>query len=433
MEEKLIITDEWKAALDLALNNKKSLYITGKPGTGKSELLKYIRKSTNKNLAVVAPTGIAAVNVRGVTMHSFFRLGFKPFHEKDQNIIMMNKDHKRMIQELDIIVIDEVSMVRADMIDNVNYILQTVRHSNKYFGGVKMIFIGDLYQLPPVITDEVVRFYDKHYSSPYFFDAHVFTESNFKYNRIELTKVFRQTDSEFKEILDNLRTNTYTQKDLDKINERVVNRIPASREIVLLSTTNKIADQVNKERLARINSPEAFYETEFVKDANGNLPTGHKEFKNLLLKEGAQIMMTVNTPDWINGTLGTITKLDPNGEYILVEIENDTYKIVRFEWKNIKYEFNKKTGRLNEIENGSIIQFPLKLSWATTIHKSQGKTFSQAIIDMGKGAFATGQTYTALSRVRTLDGIYLKTAIKESDITIDDTIVEFENSFDNND
>lgn len=429
MKEKLIITPEWETALDLALVNKKSLYITGRPGTGKSELLKYIRKSTNKNLAVVAPTGVAAINVGGVTMHSFFRLGFKPFDEKDENIIMMNKDHKRMIQELDIIVIDEVSMVRADMMDNVNYVLQTVRHSNKYFGGVKMIFIGDLYQLPPVVTDDVVRFYEKHYASPYFFDAHVFSQSNFKYNRIELTKVFRQTDRVFKKVLDNFRTNNFTQEDLDIINTRVVKRIPSKKEIVLLTPTNRIANSVNKEKLDRIESPAALYETEFVKDSNGNLPTGHKEFKDLMLKVGAQVMMTINTEHYVNGSIGVITMLDPKGNFVNVKIGETEYKIERHEWKNIKYEYNKKSARLEEINNGKIIQFPMKLSWARTIHKSQGTTLENAIIDMGNGAFATGQSYVALSRVKTLEGIYLKKPIKESDIMIDETVIEFENSF----
>jgi len=431
MKNKLEITEEWVRAINLALNNKKSLYITGKPGTGKSELLKYIRKHTNKNLVVVAPTGIAAVNVQGQTMHSFFRLGFKPFHEKDNNIIMMGKAHKQMIQELDIVIIDEVSMVRADMIDNVNYVLQTVRDNKKYFGGVKMIFIGDLYQLPPVITDDVAKFYDEHYNSPYFFDAHVFTESNFKYNRIELTKVFRQTDEKFKEILNNFRINKFTQTDLDIINKRVVNRIPSNKKMVLLATTNKIADQVNREKLSKIDKELYFFETQFEKDANGNMPTGYREFKDLFLKEGAQVMMTVNSEEWINGSVGIIKKIDSKNQFIIVTINSVDYKVNRYEWKNIKYEFNKKSGRITEVENGKIIQFPMKLSYAITVHKAQGKTLDNAIIDMGLGAFAEGQTYTALSRVRTLEGVYLKKPISESDIMIDQTIVDFENSFDN--
>ena len=424
-EYKIELTPEFKQAFQLMEYSNVSLFITGKAGTGKSTLLRFFKNNTHKRMVVLAPTGVAALNVSGQTIHSFF--GFKPGITPDAVPELHPGNKKKIVKNLDSIIIDEISMVRADLLDCVNRFLKLHGPKpGKPFGGIQMIFIGDLYQLPPVVTREDEESLLDIYDTPYFFSSDVL--KTMPIWKIELSKIFRQKDNEFVSILNSIRDNTLTAKDLQRINSRYVQdfELPDDDYYICLTTTNRVANEINEQHLDKLPGVaqmfEGVIEGTFTKDY---LPTNAE----LYLKEGAQIMMTANDTGsrrWVNGTLGKLLRINqkPDGTTLLVEFQDKTLaEILPYKWEIFRYTIEDSILMTETV--GSFTQFPVMLAWAVTIHKSQGKTFEKVMIDMGYGAFAHGQTYVALSRCRSLDGIVLRRRIEKRDIMTDPTIKRF--------
>ncbi|TWJ00831.1 UvrD-like helicase family protein [Mucilaginibacter frigoritolerans] len=420
LPEGLIITDEFNKAFDLMENSTKCAYITGKAGTGKSTLLTYFRQKTRKNVIVLAPTGIAAIQVEGSTIHSFFRFAPQLLEKKH-----ISKDYARqdLFNKVNMIIIDEISMVRADLLDGIDYALRINRNNNTPFGGVQMVFFGDLYQLPPVVVGkDLTQYFEEHFGGIYFFNAKVFREINLEY--IELQKIFRQKDSDFKDILNSIREAKVSALELLVLNKRYIPYyINDTKNVSLtLTTTNNIADDVNRNQMNSLQSKEYIYNATISgKFDKASYPTE----PYLSLKKGAQIMMLKNDSQkrWVNGSLGIIQDLSSSN--ILIKIDNVTYTIEKATWEVIEYEYNKEENKIEAIVTGSFTQYPLKPAWAMTIHKSQGQTFDNVIIDLGNGAFAHGQTYVALSRCTSLEGIVLKSQIRYQDIILDSKVANF--------
>lgn len=405
-------------------DTQKNILITGRAGTGKSTLLAYFRDHTKKKVVILAPTGVAAVNVSGQTIHSFFQ--FKP-SVTPASIKRKKSAGKTIYKKLTTIVIDEVSMVRADLLDCIDKFLRFNGPDEKLpFGGVQMIFIGDLYQLPPVVTSAEREIFRTHYSSPYFFSAKVFDQLNMEF--LELEKVYRQKDDEFVRLLNTIRNRTVTDDDLAKFNARCDPQFepPAGSFYLSLTSTNDLAAAVNEKRLAELPGKIWKARGEIIGDFGKEyLPTD----VDLKLKRGAQIMLLNNDSygQWINGTIGKIRKFetDDDGEEIIVaDLDNgDTARISPYTWKI--YRFFLKNEELRSEEVGSFRQYPVRLAFAVTIHKSQGKTFENVMIDVGRGTFAHGQMYVALSRCTTLAGIVLKQPLKKNHIMMDWQVVKF--------
>ncbi|GAA4971492.1 PIF1 family DEAD/DEAH box helicase [Algibacter aquimarinus] len=419
--DNLVITDEFQEAFDLMDKTRESVFITGKAGTGKSTLLKYFRKKTRKNIVILAPTGIAALQVNGQTIHSFFR--FPPRFIK-LNTISKNEQRSELFQKLDTLIIDEISMVSADIIDGIDKSLKLHRNSNLPFGGVQMVFFGDLFQLPPVVVGkELNEFYNNHFGSPYFFSANTF--NNYSFKKIELQKIFRQAgDTTFIDILNQVRKNQIHDDTLETLNERVVPGFLPQRDdyFVTLCTTNKVADGENARRLEGINAKSYFYEA----DISSNFDTKSIPTSEVLeLKEGSQVMLLKNDSGkrYVNGSIGKIKKL--TDDKIIVSVNGMSIELEKAEWEQVEYKYDKETKKIEPIVTGTFSQYPLKLAWAITIHKSQGQTFDQVVIDLGNGAFAHGQTYVALSRCTSLNGIILKRNVQWTDIILDHRVVQF--------
>lgn len=427
---KFELTEEFKYALHVLNNTNESIFITGKAGTGKSSLLKYFKKNTNKKLAILAPTGIAALNVSGQTIHSFFRF---PPRLIDPSSIKPDYVRAEIFKKLEILVIDEVSMVRVDLMHGIDIALRKNRNRlDEPFGGVQMVFIGDLFQLPPVLTEEYRKPILSKYKSEYFFDAPVF--SDFTYCFVELTKVFRQSEEEFrfKELLNNLRTNQATYHDMVLLNSRHKSNAGEHKESIFLTTKRRIARNINTEKLNLINSEELVYTGELrgkyvrLKDESeekleNKLPAPYK----LKLKKGAQIMMLSNDSGkrWVNGTLGKISKLEQDN--IIVNIEGNKYSVDKVTWDEVEFRYNKEKDELEEVVVAGFTQYPIRLAYAITIHKSQGKTFNKITVDVGTGAFAHGQVYVAISRCKTLEGIVLNNPIRDIDIIVDQRVLDY--------
>jgi len=408
-----------------------NLFVTGKAGTGKSTLLEYFRETTAKKVVVLAPTGVAALNVRGETIHSFFK--FKP-DITVQKVRRLPKSGRRIYQELDTIVIDEISMVRADLLDCIDRFLRLNRNQPGLpFGGVQMIFIGDLYQLPPVVTKNERALFRNHYPSPYFFDADVFKELNVEF--VELKKVYRQRDERFIELLNQIRNNTITDEELALLNSRVGVQLNADPNdfVVYLTTRNEQATRLNNEYLARL--PGKAWQ--FPATVSGSFdPNSYPTDYLLTLKTGAQIMMLNNDSRgrWVNGTLGRVKDIvydpDQDADLIAVQFQNRTQALIApYSWEIFHFRFNEHTREIETDVLGTFSQYPLRLAWAVTIHKSQGKTFDRVIIDLGAGAFAPGQVYVALSRCTSFSGISLTGPIKKQSIFTDWRIVRFLTDF----
>jgi len=418
---------EFQRALDLMEDTQKNILITGRAGTGKSTLLTYFRDHTKKKTVILAPTGVAAVNISGQTIHSFFH--FKP-NVTPASIKRKKKteqDKPTIYKKLTTIVIDEISMVRADLLDCIDKFLRLNGPEQKQpFGGVQMIFIGDLYQLPPVVTSAEREIFRSHYASPYFFSAKVFGEFNLEF--IELEKVYRQKDGEFVRLLNSIRNRTVTDGDLALFNKRCNPdfEAPAGSFYLSLTSTNDLADKINEKRLAELPGKIWKAEGEIAGDFGKEyLPTA----VDLKLKKGAQIMLLNNDSygQWINGTIGNVRKFekdDDGNDVIVAELDNgDTARIAPYTWKI--YRFFLKNEELRSEEVGSFTQYPVRLAFAVTIHKSQGKTFENVVIDVGKGTFAHGQMYVALSRCTTFEGIVLRQPLKKSHILMDWQVVKF--------
>lgn len=414
------LTQEFKDALELMEHTQENIYITGLAGTGKSTLLKYFCENTDKDFVILAPTGVAALNVQGATLHSFFQLPFGVVHEDE---IKPVKNKAKLFNSLHTIVIDELSMVRADIMDAIDYSLRiNTGNFDVPFGGIQIIAFGDLYQLPPVASGHELEYLQDTYKGIYFFNAPAFSNGNFK--DIKLTKLFRQQDNEFITILNKIREKSCTTHDLDILNQRV-NQEPAhDLPVITLASTNKIVDSINKKQLEQLSGREFIYTANVRGNFKENdFPTD----KKINLKKGAQIMMIKNDSDsrkrWSNGSLGVVTRLTDNS--ISVQLESGEHTLQKESWEVFDYSYNKEFGSIEKTSKGEFKQFPIKLAWAVTIHKSQGKTFDNVIIDLGWGAFAHGQTYVALSRCTTLDGIYLKKPIRPKDIIVDTNIIEY--------
>jgi hypothetical protein len=412
-----IITPEFSELFDLLETSKQNIFLTGKAGTGKSTFLQYFRQHSKKKMAVLAPTGVAALNVQGQTIHSFFRL--KPSFI---DIANFKPIRQRIFKEVELLVIDEISMVRADIFDAMDLSLRTAHKNDQPFGGVQVCVIGDLFQLPPVVSREEQAFYGQFYQSSFFFHSHVYEKANFKI--VEFHTIHRQSDDEFIRILNNIRNGTCNHTELAAINSRVIARVTAAPGTLILTTTNALAENINATKLDKLPGEVQVYNGLFSGEFDANksrLPAAEK----LILKVGAQVMLTKNDNDmrWVNGTLATVEKLSP--EIITIKIGDISYQLGREKWQSISFEFDQATGMIVEKILGTYTQFPLVLAWAITIHKSQGKTLERVIIDLGNGAFAAGQLYVALSRCKTLNGIALKRPIKLADIHCDEQLLAF--------
>lgn len=421
---KLDLNPQFKTALDI-IESGKSVFITGRAGTGKSTLLSYFRQKTKKKVVVLAPTGVAAVNVGGQTIHSFF--GFLP------NITLQKvkkkyqtDDEKNIYKKLEIIVIDEISMVRADLLDCIDKFLRlNGREKDQPFGGVQMVFIGDLYQLPPVVGKEEKALFTSHYESPYFFSSHVFVECDMAF--IELEKIYRQKDDDFIRLLNSIRNRSCTTVNLVELNRcHQPNFEPNKNDFYIsLTSTNALADALNSEKLSKIKGKPWRAKARIL----GEISKEHYPAPtDLELKIEAQVMLLNNDSSgrWINGTIGKIVKIDEGNEedIILVELENG--KIVELEphtWEI--FNFSLENNQITSEVVGTFTQYPLRLAFAITIHKSQGKTFEKVIIDIGRGTFAHGQMYVALSRCTSMDGLVLRQQIKSAHIRLDYAVVKF--------
>ncbi len=397
-----------------------SLFLTGKAGTGKTTFLQHIYKTTTKRCVVVAPTGVAAIHAGGVTIHSFFQLPFSPFLPSVKNNIseysmpqekrMLRKEKLDIIRTLDLLIIDEISMVRADLLDAIDDTLRRFRKSARPFGGIQLLMIGDLQQLPPVVKDDEWMLMKQVYESPFFFHSKALQRLH--YITIELKKVYRQSDIHFITLLNNIRQNKFDDATLEQLNTRYIpNFSPNDSEgYIRLTTHNHQAFHINSEKLQRISSPLHTFEAEIT----GNFPEyAFPTEAHLTLKEGAQVMFIRNdsSPEkrYFNGKIVTITHIE-NDRIEVEDSNNTTIEVMREKWENIKYTVHPQTKEIEQLVEGTFVQYPLKLAWAITVHKSQGLTFEKAIIDVSK-AFSYGQVYVALSRCRTFEGLVLSSLI----------------------
>ena len=430
---KIEINPEFEKALDLLENSNQNLFITGNAGTGKSTLLEYFKETTEKKVAILAPTGVAALNVEGQTIHSFFLIPPNITPDKVLEHKLSSK-RKKLISSLDMIIIDESSMLRADLLDCIDVSLRHHRKEESLpFGGVQMVFIGDLYQLPPVVVGaEEKELFRNYYNSPYFFSAKSIQDLEFTF--LELEKIYRQTDDGFISLLNKVRNNSINPEDLDLLNQRCnpdCETIEHKDFIITLTTTNAAANEKNIKELQKLSSSQQTFFGEVDGEfSTRSLPTQME----LELKVGAQVMLLNNDSAgrWVNGSIGKITDITFDEmeleDVLTVELNNGkSATISKHSWNIYKYFFNEETQKIDTEIAGSFRQLPLRLAWAVTIHKSQGKTFDKVIIDIGRGTFAHGQIYVALSRCTSFEGITLKKPIQKRHIWMDNEITKFFN------
>lgn len=430
---------EFGHVLTLVNYTDRSVFMTGKAGTGKSTFLRYITENTHKKYVVLAPTGIAAVNAGGQTLHSFFHIPLKPLlpddpefaYERLRNRMKYTRRFVKMLRELELIIIDEISMVRADTIDFIDKLLRYFCGNRRQpFAGKQLLMVGDVFQLEPVVTSDAREILRRAYSSFFFFSAKVFAD--FHLVPIELRKVYRQTEPGFIALLDRVRDGHPTRADLEAVNARV--GLPTADGdgddngmAMTIATRRDIVDHINEARLDDLDTPSFAFEA----DVTGDFPESSFPTDRLLtLKEGAQVVFIRNDPErrWVNGTLGRVSLL--TAEELQVTLENgDTHTIDHELWDNVEYGYDEKERTVTETVKGTFRQYPVKLAWALTIHKSQGLTFNRVNIDVGRGAFTGGQTYVALSRCTSLEGISLTTPMRESDIYVNPNVLRFSQSF----
>ena len=432
---------EVELAFNLIERTNRSVFITGKAGTGKTTFLRNLVKTSKRNIVVLAPTGVAAINAGGVTIHSFFGLPLTTFVPNNENIdrnvainqpdLLMhfryNKEKRKLIEQLQTLVIDEVSMVRADVIDAIDLALRYIRKSQKPFGGVQLVFIGDMYQLPPVLKEQDKNLLMKYYPSPYFFDAKIFQRQNLI--TVELKTIYRQDDQKFIDILNHIRHQEFDEYDFEELQKRYKPDFEANEPgYIVLTTHNNKAETINRNELDKIIEKKFF----FTADITGEF--SESTFPNELvleLKVGAQVMLIRNDtkPEkrYFNGKIGQIIFIDRDSIKIQFDGEQEILNLEKETWTNKQYETDPEDGSVLEKEIGSFVQYPIRLAWAVTIHKSQGLTFDKAIIDAGS-SFAPGQVYVALSRCRTLEGIVLKSQITPRSIITDQAIQQFQES-----
>ena len=405
-----------------------NIFLTGKAGTGKTTFLKDVKKYTKKNHIVLAPTGVAAVNAGAMTIHSFFQFGFGPYVKgisEPEGNYMMRREKRELIKSLELIIIDEISMVRADVLDHINDELQRIRRNSEPFGGVQLLMIGDLQQLPPITPDNELEILKPHYDSMYFFDSKSLRNSD--YYCIELKSVYRQTDQRFIDILNRVRTGDVTHSDLDELNSHhVADFRPAQGDnYIQLVTHNRMADAINQREMAALSADTFMFDAKvtgtFPEDA---FPTS----RQLEIKKGAQVMFVKNDPDkrFINGTLGEVEEVSDDSIRVRLSGKDNIVKVEPTAWENIRYHMNEETHKIESTKIGSFMQYPIKPAWAITIHKSQGLTFDKAVIDAHE-AFSPGQAYVALSRCRSLDGMVLSEKLTQRAIITDSIVDEYMN------
>ncbi len=440
--QQVTLSTEQQNLFDYIEGSENNIFVTGRAGTGKSTLLSYLIDNTKKKFAVCAPTGVAALNVGGVTIHSLFGFPFGILGTEDIGR-HLNRRIREVLSAIDMLVIDEVSMVNADLMDTMSRAMGIARGKRKLpFGGAQVVMFGDPYQLAPVPGNNEERAYmAENYQSNWFFDAHVWREDSLE--RYELSEIFRQHDEHFKTILNAIRDGSCTQEMLDYINT-CGNRFPPHDDVIRLATINESVNSVNRSRMARIESPAKRFDAVFS-------AADEKAFGRTLpaepvveLKVGAQVMFIKNDDSstkkgptgpikrWVNGTIGRVLELPSSGG-VIVEVDGERLEVGRSTWEKVRYEideqFDEETGKVKEVliavPLAEFQQIPLRLAWAVTVHKSQGQTYDEVVIDMGRGAFSPGQTYVALSRVRSLDGLYLTRAIKMSDVMVDQDVLRF--------
>jgi len=435
------VTERARMAARFVNSTNSHVFLTGKAGTGKTTFLRELSASTHKRHVILAPTGIAALNANGVTIHSQFLLplgSFIPGRDLPTNVTdnanlyteyslarksPLNAKRREVLRNIDLIIIDEVSMLRADLLDAVDYRMRAVkRNYRQRFGGVQVLMIGDLFQLPPVVRDNEWSRMREHYKSPHFFEAQSLQEEGFVY--IELDKIFRQQNSEFIRILNNLRNNIMTAQDVAQLNQHYIQDHQAEDGVVTITTHNNKADELNRKALSRLTTKSHFFEAKISKDFPERI---FPVLQRLELKEGAQVMFIKNDSQegiYFNGKLATVTSI--SDDKIEVDFSDGSGKfLLRKEtWENKKYSVNERSKEMEDEVVGEFSQYPVKLAWAITVHKSQGLTFEKAVIDVGH-AFAPGQVYVALSRLTSLDGLVLRTPINTNAVTSDSQIVEF--------
>ena len=421
MEKIFKLSQEYVDCLDEIEYSREHLFITGKAGTGKSTLLDLFRRTTSKNVVILAPTGIAALKVHGQTIHSFFKFPPRLILPSD---IKYTPSLKRIVNKLEILILDEISMVRADILDGINRILQLHRNNSKPFGGIRLVAFGDIYQLPPIVSSvEEKHFFQNNYTSAYFFASEIWQQlQNMRY--INLSKVYRQTDRSFIRLLDEIRMGDIDYDSLTALNENVDPDFD-QEGYIYLSPRNATMQRINQQKLAELPNEERTYLPTITGEYNpNNMPTDPV----LRIKVGAQVIFVKNDPDkeYVNGSLGIVTDLDTNLIRIRLNQDDKEVTIGRATWDMIRYRLDPDAdAQIKPEVVGTLEAFPVKLAWAMSIHKSQGQTFEKVILDMEGGAFEFGQTYVALSRCTTLEGIVLKKPLRQRDIMVDQRVVDF--------